>query len=357
MRLKIIWGICGIGHGHIYRQLPLIEYYAATADILIFAYGTSYEFFKHYCQDKIHIDVINVSVPFYAGDKEGLNFEKSASLNTDLDVLNTNLKALAYAQKKIGKADLVISDYEPTCAQYAYAFDLPLITYDQQSKFLTGAFDDDINGFSCRDEKQRLRMFFPHAEKRIASSFFNVAKIKNKMDVIIVPSIIRSTIKDAQPITQRHIVVYFTQQLKKTLSVQEMLRFFGEYSDYHFHVFGSDEKPNNYNNMTLHARSEAEFISLLTSCSGVISTAGHGLLSEAMFLGKPVYAMPLDLYEQQLNAHIIDKNGFGIAHRDLTQEKLNRFMKDLKNFRYHINNDPDVLFKKDGLEDILMHIK
>jgi hypothetical protein len=44
-------------------------------------------------------------------------------------------------QELIGKPDLVISDYEPISAQYAYASGTPLVTIDQQSKYLVGDYE------------------------------------------------------------------------------------------------------------------------------------------------------------------------------------------------------------------------
>jgi Glycosyl transferase family 1 len=61
-----------------------------------------------------------------------------AAQNQHINFFQENIAAMAQAQKMIGKPDLVISDYEPVSAQYAYAYDAPLITVDQQSKYLIG---------------------------------------------------------------------------------------------------------------------------------------------------------------------------------------------------------------------------
>src|SRR3972149_4745327 len=52
---------------------------------------------------------------------------------------------------------------------------VPLVTSDQQSKFLFGDFPVTLGGFTYEDEVKRLSMFFPKADKRIACSFFRVA--------------------------------------------------------------------------------------------------------------------------------------------------------------------------------------
>ena len=85
-KLKIVWGVCGIGHGHIFRQLPLIEHFMQTAEISILAYGESYDFFKQKFMDERNITIEKVAVPFYVGDDNGLDFEATASHPTNQNI-------------------------------------------------------------------------------------------------------------------------------------------------------------------------------------------------------------------------------------------------------------------------------
>ncbi len=44
---KILYGICGIGTGHTYRQLPIVEHFVGKGDrLVIFAYGESLDFYR-----------------------------------------------------------------------------------------------------------------------------------------------------------------------------------------------------------------------------------------------------------------------------------------------------------------------
>lgn len=43
-KAHILWGVCGIGHGHTFRQLPLIQHFADEGHkIMIFAYNNSFD--------------------------------------------------------------------------------------------------------------------------------------------------------------------------------------------------------------------------------------------------------------------------------------------------------------------------
>jgi uncharacterized protein (TIGR00661 family) len=357
--MKILYGICGIGNGHTYRQLPILSALAENgADIVLFAYDTSFRFYSKLAERYPKISVHRVAVPYYQGCETGLDFEVSALLECNRqDFFGTNAKALSEAQKKIGTPDLVISDYEPVCAQYAYAHDAPLITIDQQSKYLTEQFPAHLNGTSYRDEVQRLRLFFPKATMRIACSFFRVSS--QRSDLWVCPPVLRDAVKELRrnPIKES-ILVYLSAQQFEIQSIAELLAIFGEQTTIDFHVFfpQCDHQLQNRGNIYFYGHGDRRFDQLLASCGGIISTAGHSLLSEAMHLGIPVLALPLALYEQQMNASIIKDNGFGLSTDRLNREVLSEFLDRIPEFENAIQNDHNVLFCKDALPEILQRL-
>jgi len=79
----------------------------------------------------------------------------------------------------------------------------------------------------------------------------------------------------------------------------------------------------------VYPRPEGDFADALSRCKGVIAPAGHQLLSEALYLGKPVLAFPQKgQYEQKVNARMLEKSGYGIHGRFYRMKKdLSRFLK------------------------------
>jgi len=177
---KILYGICGIGNGHTFRQVPVVDHLLRQGhQILMFAYGASLKYFTEHYTDQPKLTVVEVANPYFVGSKSGLDFEATlVNPSNQRDFHHMNSKAMAQAQHKIGRPDIVISDYECVSAQYGYAKGAPLVTFDQQSKYLVGEFPENISDTSCTDEVERLRMFFPKAELRLAVSFFQVPKSK-----------------------------------------------------------------------------------------------------------------------------------------------------------------------------------
>jgi uncharacterized protein (TIGR00661 family) len=71
------------------------------------------------------------------------------------------------------------------------------------------------------------------------------------------------------------------------------------------------------------------FIDDLRTARGVVGSAGYSLMSEAVFLRKPMLALPLaGQFEQEMNARYLDRLGFGTAASALDEAALERFLTD-----------------------------
>lgn len=358
---KILYGVCGIGNGHTQRQLPLIEHFSKDHQIVIFAYDSSFSFYSTHFKDNPSVTVLEVAVPFYVGNKDGVDLEATKKLpsnNKDYDGING--KAVAAAEKIIGVPDIVITDYEPISAEYAYKHKVPLITIDQQSKYLTGEFPTELHGQTYADEVARLKMFFPTATARIACSFFDVVKKDNGEDVLMLPPILKDSIlaMENTPTNPISIPVYFSSQKEFPQSLEEVTSACSSKPEIQFHIFAPTlTEVHSTTNVTFYKHGDERFREILRNCSGIISTAGHTLLSEAMHLGIPVYAIPLAVYEQQMNAEVIDKNGFGIRSEKIDKQGLEYFLGNLSKFRNSIKQDTKFLLRGNGKEKIITVIE
>jgi uncharacterized protein (TIGR00661 family) len=359
--LNILWGVCGIGNGHTYRQLPLIERFVPHSNMVIFAYGEAYKFYAARYARHPKVLVTRVAVPFYVGDKDGLDFAETAThpSNSGVDFIGINAAAMATAQSRLGRPDLVVSDYEPVSAQYAYAKDASLVTIDQQSKYLAGDFPPALGGQGYKNEVALLRMFFPRAAARIACSFFRVPNGANRERVQILPPVIKGSVlnlaRSPEP-TGRCVLVYLSPQRSFDQSVQEVAEICATQKKAQFHLFAPghlQDATSKWSNVHLYSQGDSRFYNVLRRCTGIISTAGHTLLSEAMHLGIPVYAMPLGVYEQQMNAHVIAENGFGVSHPRVEEATLRHFLAALHDFHQEIECDRAVLLRGSGEQRIL----
>lgn len=356
MSRKIVYGVCGIGHGHLYRQMPVIDALADNGHaIAIFAYGQSLPTLcERYAQDD-NVTVIPVAVPYYNGSRGGLDFEAAASnpANAGVDFFGINMRAMAAAKAHLGGApDLCVSDYEPVAAQMAYVFDAPLVTIDQQSKYMVGngLFPRDLDGLGFQDEVERLRMMFPRAEERLACSFFKVAKPRYvSMPVTIIPPILSDRVKTLDPKPEQGtIMVYISSQQAMKQAADDVGAILGSFPKHTFHIFAPDAERYAAPNVRPYTKGGEDFPNVLARADALISTAGHSLLSEAMHLKLPVFAMPLPVYEQRINASVIEKGGFGMNSSRLKKAQLGVFFEKLAEYRKAIATDTTHLVRGCG---------
>lgn len=364
--MKVVLGICGIGMGHAIRQTPVINFLLKQgAQIIIFSFGEALRYIRKTFPQVSSFDVF---VPFIATNKFGILYEKSAqqptNQNTFFYVHNFSIMQKAFDIFK-GKPDLVITDYEPVSAQFAYATNSRLITLDQQSKFLIGSFPD-IEQYGYREEADRLNLFFPKADKRYATSFFRVSQDKNNTDVTIIPSFIRNEIEKLQILRSQEkkkegILVYFSSFMPTLQSSEEIIEILATIKE-NFTIFTSQAsflkfKGDSPKNIEIFESDITNFMKKLLKTRAVISTGGHNFLSELMFLNIPVYVCPLANYEQHYSAKVIHENFFGITSEYIKRDLLNFFMKNIDVFQHNIVNDSHILYKKSGvslLKEILL---
>jgi uncharacterized protein (TIGR00661 family) len=361
---KVLFGVCGIGRGHCTRQLPIISHLLGLGHrIMIFTYGEGLSYFKERFSDKITI--IPVADPYLVGNQDGLDFTTSS--DHEVNQVNFNLincQAMNQANQVFGKPDLVISDYEWIAAQYAYIKNCPLITLDQQSKYLIGHFPDTLNGTSCKDEVERLSLFFPKAKRRIAVSFFKVDPVANDFEVDVVSPIIRDEVlkgKNTLLSKDPSILFYVTAQKSNDHPVQNWIQTIKKAlpKGYTVHIFlpKSVDLPESDSSLCFYCHGDKRFDELLFASHGIITTAGHNLLSEAMYLQKPVLALPLSLFEQQLNAQILSLGKFGMSQETLTEANLSEFFANLNLYVKNIQEDTTYLIKEPGNAEIIKMIE
>jgi uncharacterized protein (TIGR00661 family) len=358
-KLKVLVGICGIGYGHTIRQSLVIENLRQRgAQVAIFSFNKSFEYLKR--QKSVAMPFWEVHVPWIYTDSQGINWEKTEKKEVHYLRARNQLKQAAFdSAKKFfnGLPDICISDYEPVSASFAYENEIPLITVDQQSKFL-GYQTEDLNVYSREEERARLSYFFPYAAARFACSFYTIkADPDPGYPVELIPAPVRQEIANLQSksysLHQDHtdgnlVVVYFSPYGPITQELSEIVELLSRFRDCRFHVYadpvhGSIKQDLIPAHVQLKSFDRRAFAHDLASASALISTAGHTLLSEAIYLKIPIYALPLSTYDQHYCGHMIEKHEIGISCDELSEDKLRQFLSDLSVYRKNLTADPDLM--------------
>jgi uncharacterized protein (TIGR00661 family) len=277
-----------------------------------------------------------VYVPAIHTTPYGLDFGATADdpRNVQPEAQAAFWNACGLVERRFGAPDLVISDYDMVSAQIAYLFGAPLVTLDQQSKFL-GYECPDVGAFTPREHRMRLAFFFPKASVRVATSFFAVGYAPvAEYPVTVIPPILGHDVRGRTPAPEDgHVTVYVSAASHIAQSTDELLALFEGYPDHRFTCFVDDTARSVPANVTLVPSDRAAFIDSLSRSSAVISTAGHNLITEAVYLHVPMFLLPFEHYEQQLNAHVVTEEGVGCAAPALTSANLGEFLGNLDAYR------------------------
>lgn len=333
---KILIGICGIGNGHINRQICVInELLKHKYKVLIATEVNRINIIK---KKFPHENVIELSIPWIVCNENGLNFKESLIKYNNIDIFKKFLEFGINVEKNLnGKPNLIISDYEPNVAQYAYAKNIPLVTMEQQSKFI---YLDEINikNHSSLEEVDRLNYFFPKFDKKIISSFFPIT-IKNK-NIIMVAPIISKLEKHK---TKNYLILVYLSPYSNSEKYENIINVIKDINEFTFKVYTKNYKKYirkyNFTNITYSDFNDA-FKKDLSECSALITTGGHQLISEAISLDVPLFVVPLETYEQYYNAYMVNKYKLG-TNEAMSKESIINFISNKAEYENNIK-----LYKK-----------
>lgn len=158
----------------------------------------------------------------------------------------------------------------------------------------------------------------------MSSFYFPPIKERLRERVTQVGVLLRPEILDAEPERGEHLVVYFRRFAPP--SALAALRAL----DREVHVYGLGPGPTE-GKVHYHEVGEKTFLAHLASARALISTAGNQLVGEALYLGKPVLAMPEPKnHEQRINAWFLERSGAGrcIGIEELDEAVLADFLAD-----------------------------
>jgi uncharacterized protein (TIGR00661 family) len=222
--------------------------------------------------------------------------------------------------------DVVISDFESWTYLYAKLHRLPIVSIDNMQIINRCEHPDEIvagheAGFAIA--KAFVKGKLPFCDRYFVTTFFR-PKVR-KPDTFLYPPILRPEILGAARRAGEHLLVYQTAEGNEALAAT-LAR-----TGFECRIYGMRreikeeqvEGPLRYRPF-----SEAGFIDDLASARGVIAGGGFTLMGEAVYLHKPMLAVPLGgQFEQVLNARYLEREGFGMAADNLDDpDTVRRFV-------------------------------
>jgi uncharacterized protein (TIGR00661 family) len=319
---RIIYGVAGEGFGHSSRShligQRLID---AGNDVMFVGSAKSLLYLKQYFGERVR-EIFGLSFAF-----EGGRVDKSETLKRNLLKLPEANKQNDELFKKHFEPfdpELVISDFEPFSAWWAWRNRVPFISIDHEHMLTLCELEHPAKSwFSRLTAKVVTECHYVGAVAYIILNFFDAPL---RIDsAFLAPPIVRPIVEALEAKRGEHILLYSTtgteqEQLQKVLN---------KFSDQKFYIYGFS-KCGEIKNCIFKKRSTEGFLDDLACARGVIASAGFSLISECMYLKKKMLLLPLaGQYEQMVNAHYNQKLGLGISADKLYEEVLSDFLEHL----------------------------
>ena len=319
---RIIYGVAGEGFGHSSRS-HLIGQRLINAghDVMFVGSQKSLLYLKRYFGQRVR-EIFGLSFAF-----EGERIDKSETLKRNLLKLpeaNRQNDELFKKHFEPFEPDLVVSDFEPFSAWWAWRKSVPFISIDHEHVLTLCKLDHPAkNWFSRLTASVVTECHYIGAVAYIVINFF---KAPLRIDsAVLAPPIVRTAVRELEPTSGEHVVLYSTTGTNPD-RLKETLHRFGHQK---FTIYGFDTDLEDQNCL-FKKRSTEGFLADLASARGVIASAGFSLISECMFLKKKMLLLPLaGQYEQIINARYIQKLGLGISAETLDEAVLSDFLSEL----------------------------
>jgi uncharacterized protein (TIGR00661 family) len=197
------------------------------------------------------------------------------------------------------RPDLAITDFEPILARAAERCGVPYISFDHQHFLLV----NDLSGLPLRLRWKgwilglSIGRFYRRQQRTIVSSFYAPPLRRGCQDVVQTGVLLRRQILDAEPMVGDHLLVYMRRFMRYNLL--DALRQCGR----EVRVYGLGRRPAD-GNLRYFEVDEHGFLQDLITCDAVISNVGNQLVGEALYLKKPMLALPESgNFEQAINGH------------------------------------------------------
>ena len=335
--MKILYGVPGEGMGHSTRSKVIITYLLAQGhEVQVVSSARAYEFLAKAFPGRVH----EIKGYHLAYRNAAVSVLQTAALT--LRTAPANLQANFHRYRtliEVFSPELIISDFESFTYLFAKYHRLPVISIDNMQIINRAQIDIAIpagerNNFLLA--KNIVKGKVPNCEHYLIATFFEPPLRKER--TTLVPPIIRDEILATQPATHDHILVYQTSTSQKNLI--ELLQ---QLPQEKFLVYGFNREEQ-HGNVQLKAFSETEFIGHLATAKAVLANGGFSLLSEAIYLHKPICSVPVaNQFEQFLNAAQVQKLGYGRHFPTLTPDALKAFIYDISVFQENISQ-----YRQDG---------
>jgi uncharacterized protein (TIGR00661 family) len=348
--MRILYGVVGEGMGHAMRSGVVLDHLTKNHEVQVVVSGRAHDYLLKRASERLSVRKIwGLNIVYE--DNEVQNFRTVlANLKGAVTGMPKNVRAYFDIAEKFAP-DVVISDFESWSYLFAKNRDIPVVSVDNIQMVSRCTHAPEI----LAGHESDLRMAKAVVKPKVAGAFhylittFFYPPVRKKRTTlhppILRPEILAAARADGDNAGE-HLLVYQTSTSNEALP--EILarsgrecRIYGLRRDLREEVVEG--------NLRYRPFSEAGFIEDLRTARGVIASGGFTLMGEAVYLHRPMLAVPVrKQFEQVLNARYLEAEGYGLSADEISDERLGEFVDRLPEFQRRLAS-----YQQDGNRDLL----
>ncbi|MEX0599242.1 MAG: glycosyltransferase family protein [Rhodothermales bacterium] len=320
--MNLLFIVQGEGRGHMTQALALRAMLErAGHDVTrVLAGSVRHRELPDYFVEKIGAPVERFGSP---GFSVGANHRSIRPIGT---IVENVARAPEYGQalRQIDDAmaavrpDLVVTFYEPMAGIYQtlYRPDVPFVAIGHQYMFEHPAY---TFAPGRRFDRSGLTLFTRltavGAACKLALSLYPAPDLTDDR-LYVLPPLLRKAVRSCakeEPAREPFYLIY----LLNRGYAEQVMDWHREHPDVRLECFRDDPDAEDVvehdETLRFHRLNDVTFLEMMARCSGLACTAGFESVSEALYLGKPVLAVPVEgHFEQRCNAYEVEMLGAGI---------------------------------------------
>jgi len=345
--MRILYGVTGEGMGHAMRSRVVLDELVRRHDVNVVVSGRAYDYLKARESDRLGVSRIwGLSIVYE--DNEVRNFK---TLLRNLKGAITggwpkNVRAYFELAERF-RPEVVISDFESWSYAFARMHELPVISIDNIQILNRCAHPPEVlrgHEGEFRLARAIVKAKLPGCFHYLVTTFFHPPVRRPR--TTLHPPVLRPEIVAARPEPGGHLLVYQTSTSDESLPA---ILARGGVECRIYGVRRSIREEQVQGNLRFRPFSEAGFIDDLRTARGVVANGGFTLMSESVYLHRPMLSVPVKgQFEQVLNARYLEREGYGLQAEELSSARLAEFLERIPDLQVRLAG-----YRQDGNRELL----
>jgi uncharacterized protein (TIGR00661 family) len=330
--MRILYGVVGEGMGHAIRSRVVLDHlFAQGHEVEIMASQRAAGFLAQHFPEVHRIHGLHI---IYEENRVRRRSTLWSNVQAGTTALPQQLSAY-FTMVEDFAPEVVISDFESWVYFYAKLHRLPIVSIDNMQIINRCSHPAEVLR-DVRGEFNLTRAFvkskLPGCDHYLIATFF-FPTVRRKRTTLI-PPLLRAEILGAQRARGDHLLVYQTaeghERLPQALAAAGLpCRIYGMRRE-----LSEDVQEGS---LLYRPFDERRFVDDLASARAVVAGGGFTLMSECVYLRKPMLSVPVrGQVEQVLNARYLQRLGYGRAAQEVDAAVIDEFLQALPQFEANL---------------------